>query len=169
MTARYRIEQDTQVSRIDSASRLTATVMKEFPPFRLDTENQCLWRRGDAPDNERVMLTPKAFAVLRYLVERAGRLVTQDQLLDAVWPDTFVQPEVLKYQIADIRGKLGDDPKNPRFIETLPRRGYQFIAAVHDGAAAKPEPSGVAGSDRVLGELWDCLRRSFEGERQIVF
>ena len=85
--------------------------MKEFPPFRLDTENQCLWRRGNNADDERVMLTPKAFAVLRHLVEHAGRLVTQDELLEAVWPDTFVQPEVLKYQIADIRGTLGDRPR----------------------------------------------------------
>jgi len=142
---------------------------KEFPPFRLDTMNQCLWRRADAGEDERVMLTPKAFAVLGYLVEHAGRLVKQDELLEAVWPDTFVQPEVLKYQIADIRSTLGDRPKNPLFIETLPRRGYRFIAAVHDGAAAKPEPCEVAGSDRVLSELWDCLRRTFLGERQIVF
>jgi len=142
---------------------------KEFPPFRLDTINQCLWRRGDAGEDERVLLTPKAFAVLGYLVEHAGRLVTQDELLEAVWPDTFVQPEVLKYQIADIRNKLGDRANNPLFIETLPRRGYQFIAAVHDGAAARPEPSGLAGSDRELGELWDCLRRALHGDRQIVF
>jgi DNA-binding winged helix-turn-helix (wHTH) protein len=142
---------------------------KEFPPFRLDPVNQCLWRRGDAGEDERVLLTPKAFAVLSYLIEHAGRLVTQDELLEAVWPDTFVQPEVLKYQIADIRSRLGDDPKSPRFIETLPRRGYQFIAAVHDSAVAKPKPSELAGSDRMLGELWDCLRRSFHGERQIVF
>src|SRR5271157_2302433 len=148
---------------------LTGANTKVFPPFRLDTINQCLWRRGEAGEEERILLTPKAFAVLRYLVEHAGRLVTQDELLDAVWPDTFVQPEVLKYQIADIRSTLGDDPKNPLFIETLPRRGYQFIAAVHDGAAAKPEPGAPAGSNRVLSELWDCLRRSFQGERQIVF
>jgi DNA-binding response OmpR family regulator len=148
---------------------LTGANTKEFPPFRLDTINQCLWRRGEAGEEERVLLTPKAFAVLSYLVEHAGRLVTQDELLEAVWPDTFVQPEVLKYQIADIRSKLGDCPKNPVFIETLARRGYQFIAAVHDGAAAKPEPGALAGSDRVLGELWDCLRRAISGERQIVF
>src|SRR5271157_579936 len=147
----------------------TGANTKVFPPFHLDTINQCLWRRGEAGEEERVLLTPKAFAVLRYLVEHAGRLVTQDELLDAVWPDTFVQPEVLKYQVADIRSKLGDCPKNPVFIETLARRGYQFIAAVHDSAAAKPEPSAPAGSGRVLGELWDCLRKSFHGERQIVF
>src|SRR5271157_3754587 len=62
--------------------------MKVFPPFRLDPINQCLWRRGEAGQDERVSLTPKAFAVLRYLVEHAGRLVTQDELLEAVWPDT---------------------------------------------------------------------------------
>ena len=148
---------------------LTGANTKVFPPFRLDTINQCLWRRKDAGDDERVLLTPKAFAVLAYLVEHAGRLVTQEELLDAVWPDTFVQPEVLKYQIADIRSTLGDHPKNPSFIETLPRRGYRFIAAVYDRAAANPEPSAPAGSDRVLVELWDCLRKSFHGERQIVF
>ena len=149
----------------DSASAST----KEFRPFQLDTVNQCLWHRGDAANDERILVTPKAFAVLHYLVEHAGRLVTQEELLEAVWPDTFVQPEVLKYQIADIRRTLGDHPKNPLFIETLPRRGYQFIATVHDGAASRPEPSGVAGSDRVLGELWDCLRGALHGDRQIVF
>ena len=149
--------------------------MKEFPPFRLDTENQCLWRRGDAPDDERVMLTPKAFAVLRYLVEHVGRLVTQDELLEAVWPDTFVQPEVLKYQIADIRGKLGDRARNPLFIETLPRRGYRFVAPVTEGesagalAPASPDRGRLVGRERELGALRACLRRALKGQRQIVF
>jgi len=47
--------------------------MEEFPPFCLDAANQCLWRRGDGPEEERILLTPKAFAMLRYLVEHAGR------------------------------------------------------------------------------------------------
>ena len=89
--------------------------MKEFPPFRLDIENQYLLRGG-----ERIALTPKAFSVLQYLVERAGRLVTQSELLEALWPDTFVQPEVLKSHILDIRNALGDDAKDPAFIETHP-------------------------------------------------
>src|SRR5271165_3923700 len=109
--------------------------MREFPPFRLDTLNQCLWRHRENGDDERIRLTPKAFAVLRYLVEHAGRLVTQNELLDAAWPDTNVQPEVLKSQILDIRQTLGDDSKHPRFVETVPRRGYQFIAAVTDTSA----------------------------------
>ncbi|MBZ5609160.1 MAG: winged helix-turn-helix domain-containing protein [Acidobacteriia bacterium] len=107
--------------------------MTEFPPFRLDSENQCLWR-----DTERITLTPKAFFLLKYLVERAGRLVTHTELLESLWPDSFVQPEVLKTQILDIRHALGDDAKAPRFIETQPRRGYRFIAAIENVAASEP-------------------------------
>ena len=110
--------------------------MREFPPFRLDTVNQCLWR-GDAEAGERILLAPKAFAVLRYLVEHPGRLVTHDELFDALWPKTFVQPEVLKSHIAAIRTVLGDDARKPLFIETLSRRGYRFIAPVREGASAR--------------------------------
>ena len=106
--------------------------MKEFPPFRLDGVNQCLWRRVNGAEDQRLLLTPKAFSVLRYLLERAGQLVTQDELLEAVWSDTYVQPEVVKSHIRDLRKMLDDDPKNPQFIETLPRRGYRFIATVAD-------------------------------------
>lgn len=105
--------------------------MKEFHPFRLDPADKSLWR-----DRQRVPLTPKAFAVLQFLVERAGRLVTQAELLEALWPETFVQPEVLKSQILDVRTALGDRPKNPVFIETVPRQGYRFIAPVTDAAVA---------------------------------
>ena len=107
--------QDFQPSPAAGRDVLTGVHTKVFPPFRLDTINQCLWRRGKAGEEERVLLTPKAFAVLSYLVEHAGRLVTQDELLDAVWPDTFVQPEVLKYQIADIRSTAGRRPKESSF------------------------------------------------------
>ena len=149
---------------------------KVFHPFRLDSVNQCLWRLGEAGQDERLLLTPKAYAVLSYLVHHAGRLVTQEELLDAVWPDTFVQPEVLKYQIADIRGILGDSPKKPVFIETLPRRGYRFVAAVLDEeqqpespAPTCPAPVRVVGRTRELGELRACFEKALRGERQIVF
>ena len=110
--------------------------MREFPPFRLDTANECLWR-GRGLGEERLLLAPKAFAVLRYLVEHPGRLVTQDELLEALWPKTYVQPEVLKSHIAAIRAVLGDDARKPIFIETLSRRGYRFIAPVTEDASAK--------------------------------
>lgn len=147
---------------------------KEFAPFRLDTVNECLWRHRDDGDEERIRLTPKAFAVLRYLVEHAGRLVTQSELLEAVWPDTFVQPEVLKSQILDVRHALGDDAKNPRFIATLPRRGYQFIAPIADVAVEMnlgndPPSRKLVGRDAQLDELRHCLQRSLAQQRQVVF
>jgi predicted ATPase len=110
--------------------------MREFPPFRLDTVNQCLWR-GDGVAEERILLAPRAFAVLRYLVEHPGRLVTHDEFFEALWPKTYVQPEVLKSHIAAIRTVLGDDARKPLFIETLSRRGYRFIAPVREGASAR--------------------------------
>ncbi len=148
--------------------------MREFPPYRLDTVNQCLWYRQDSGDDERILLTPKAFAVLRYLVDHPGRLVTHDELLDVLWPDTFVQPEVLKSHIRDIRHALGDDSKSPRFIATLPRRGYQFIAAV--GEASAPADfaveflsSRIVGRNTQLNMLRDCLQRTLANQRQVVF
>src|SRR5580692_10090237 len=101
--------------------------MKSFPPFRLDQTNQCLWR-----GEERILLPPKVFAVLQYLVENAGRLVTQEEILEGLWKDTYVQPEVLRKYILEIRRALEDPPKNPRFIATHPKRGYQFIAPVKE-------------------------------------
>jgi len=148
---------------------------KDFPPFRLDTVNQCLWRRDDSGEDERVPFKPKPFAILRYLVEHAGRLVTQDELLDAVWPDTHVQPEVLKRHIFEVRVLLGDDPKNPTYIETLPRRGYQFIAALRNAspvepiASDTPVQSKIVGRDRDLAELRARFGKAIAGQRQIVF
>jgi DNA-binding winged helix-turn-helix (wHTH) protein len=81
--------------------------MYEFPPFRLDTANQCLLRTGPSEKEVRIQLPPKAFSILHYLVDNADRLVTQYELMDKAWPDTFVQPEVLTSHIRDIRAALG--------------------------------------------------------------
>ena len=154
-------------------SASTSTI--EFPPFRLDTINQCLWRRGDRGEDQRVPLKPKPFAILRYLVDHAGRLATQDELLDAVWPDTHVEPEVLKRHMFEIREVLGDNPRNPTYIETLPRRGYQFIAPIHNAAPAElhlaeiSARTKIVGRDRPLGELRASLQKALAGQRQIVF
>src|SRR5260370_26975350 len=77
--------------------------------------SQCLWRGRDRTDQERVLLTPRAYALLRYLVEHPGRLLTHDELLDALWPNTHVQPEVLKSHIFEVPTALGDDSKKPLF------------------------------------------------------
>ena len=108
--------------------------MKAFRAFRLDTVNQCL-RRGD----KRLAMTPKAYDVLRYLVEHPGRLITQDEILEALWPETYVQPEVLRKYILEIRKVLGDRLDRPLFVETIPKRGYQFVAPVSEEASAGAE------------------------------
>jgi len=108
--------------------------MKLFAPFRLDANNHCVWRNG-----ERVPLPPKTFDVLHYLVEHPGRLVTTDELLEALWEETYVNPEVVRNYIKQIRKALGDSPAEPTFIETVPKRGYQFIASVSDEIPALAE------------------------------
>ena len=107
--------------------------MKFFQAFRLDTANQCLWR-----GQERVAIPPKPYDMLRYLVENPGRLVTQDELLEKLWPETYVNPELIRKYILDIRKILGDRPNKPEFIETVTKRGYRFIAQVVDDSAAEP-------------------------------
>src|SRR5215813_1804115 len=107
--------------------------MKSFKAFRLDTANHILWRDGN-----RVPIAPKAFDVLAYLVGRAGQVVTQDEILEALWPETYVNPEVLRKYILEIRKALGDRAENPEFIETLPKRGYRFIGPVVDDLVEEP-------------------------------
>jgi hypothetical protein len=85
--------------------------MQEFPPFQLDTANQCLWHHRETAPTKRLLLTPKAFAVLPSLVEHVGRLVTQEALLEAVWPETYIEPEVLKSRLFEVRSALGDRPR----------------------------------------------------------
>jgi len=165
--ARYRTPQQHCQRSVSKAN------MKEFYPFLLDTINECLWRQNVDGDSDKIRLTPKGYAVLRYLVEHAGRLVTQSELLEAVWPETFVQPEVLKSQILDIRRALGDDPKHAQFIETLPRRGYQFIApkgpSSEMSAGLEQPPRKLVGRGAALAQLSQSLRAAMRGRRQIVF
>jgi TolB-like protein/DNA-binding winged helix-turn-helix (wHTH) protein/Tfp pilus assembly protein PilF len=112
--------------------------MKSFHPFQLDPENHCLWR-----GEERLQITPKAFDVLRYMVEKAGSLVTQDELLEALWPNTFINPEVLRKYILEIRRVLGDRAENPVFIETVTKRGYRFVAPVTEESPADTPASNA--------------------------
>jgi TolB-like protein/DNA-binding winged helix-turn-helix (wHTH) protein/Tfp pilus assembly protein PilF len=122
--------------------------MKLFQSFRLDAANHCLWR-----GEERVIITPKAFDVLRHLVENAGRLVTQNELLEALWPETYVNQEVLRKYILEIRKALGDQHKNPAFIETVTKRGYRFIAPVTDDSASEPPDLRASNATReALGD-----------------
>src|SRR5262245_44883916 len=109
-----------------------------FPPFRLDMLHACVWRETKA-----ICVTPQAFAVLHYLRGHAGRLVTKEELLNAILPEVYVSDAVLKVCVREIRKVLGDQPKAPRFIETLHRRGYRFIAPLttaHPAVASSQYP-----------------------------
>jgi predicted ATPase len=142
-----------------------------FPPFVLDTLEQCVWRHADCKSQERLALPPKAFAVLQFLIERHDRLVFQNEIIEAVWAHAFVQPEVLKSQILDIRRVLGDSARTPRFIETVHRRGYRFIAPLDKGlmqVILESRPARLVGRDFELNALRECLSKSLIGQRQLV-
>ena len=135
--------------------------MKQFGCFQLDTRNECLWQNGT-----RIGLTPKPFAVLRYLVENPQRLVTHDELLDKLWPETYVQPQVLRTYVLELRKLLGDSVESPRFIRTVPGRGYWFLAQVEDdgGYAADSSAATWAQLDRHWAAAW-ALRGTAAGVR----
>ena len=158
-----------------------------FGRFRLDSTNECLWQGTQA-----IPLRPKAFAVLKLLIEHAGQLVTKQQLLDHVWPATYVSDAVLKASIRQLREAMGDAADAPQYIETAHRRGYRFIGHAPGGRAAVEQdtpapdalapnpprtalpaspapPQNVLGRDRELGKLREWLERAHAGERQVVF
>lgn len=155
-----------------------------FPPFELDLENERLARDG-LP----VELRPKAFAVLRHLAERPGQLVTKDDLLSAVWPDTFVSDSVLKVCVNELRRALGEDASTPSVIQTVHRRGYRFIAnrtgpteasrpsegrsagvrRETDSFAVSAAPTSLAGRDAERRELDRALAEVLAGRRRVVF
>ena len=97
----------------------------EFGGFVLDCQEQALLR-----DGKPVSLTPKAFLLLKTLVENQGRVIPKNELMEAVWPDSFVEEGNLSFTAYFLRKTLGDSSDAPRFIETVPRRGYKFIAPV---------------------------------------
>ena len=165
-----------------------------FPPFRMDVANEQLWREGRL-----VPLQAKAFAVLRYLVEHAGRLVTRRELTDAIWPDTVVSESVLRGYIRTLRDVLGDAAERPQFIETAARRGYRFIgpiapipppplslesrvqSLVSETQSASSHPvqtldprrttldRPLVGREGELALLRRALEKALHGERQVVF
>src|SRR5262249_50507987 len=113
----------------------------EFKPFALDAANRTLFK-----DNEIVHLTPKAVETLLVLVRHAVQVVEKEQLLKEVWPDSFVEEGSLSHNIHELRKALGDDSAEPRYIETIPKRGYRFVAPVKV-AVADAGPIGPAGGE----------------------
>src|SRR5206468_84653 len=97
----------------------------EFGHFRLDPEDRTLIRDGKV-----ISLTPKVLELLVVLLEKSGHVVAKDDLIKAVWPDTFVEEANLTSNISILRKQLGVPPEGGEYIETIPKRGYRFIAAV---------------------------------------
>ena len=98
---------------------------RQGAPLRLDSANAWVWQGEQC-----LQLTPKAFAVLRYLLDHPGRVVTKDELLREGWPDTVVSEWVLTTCIRQIRKALGEEAEAPQYIATVHRRGYRFIAPI---------------------------------------
>jgi len=166
MTAEPNLKEDVLRLRYDS--------------FELDEAEARLTRAG-----QRVPLAPKPFAVLCTLARTPHRLVTKNALLDAVWGHRFVTDSVLKSAISEVRAALGDDPKAPRYIETVSRRGYRFIAAAVDvcppgAAAVQPIGTGVPGhpalaaltalcrGDAALANVIRAVAAALEPERLVL-
>src|SRR5688572_2172196 len=114
----------------------------EFGPFSLDRVERVLRRQGQP-----VPLRPKDFDMLLVLVENNGRIVEKEELLKQVWPDTFVEEANLSHHIFTLRKALGDGDEEARYIETIPRRGYRFVAPV-TGASEAASISEPVQSDR---------------------
>src|SRR5271154_5485154 len=108
-----------------------------FRPFELDTAAGTLRKHGI-----RIKLQPQPYKLLLLLMERAGQVVTREEIQRHVWQDsTFVDFESgINFSINQIRAALGDDAENPRYVETLPRRGYRFIAPI---TTAEPLANGL--------------------------
>ncbi len=114
-----------------------------FGPLTIDLRRAQVWKDGVV-----VGLEPKAFDVLACLVRHRERLVTKDELLDQVWADVFVTPNVLSRAVAQLRKATGDDAHAPRYIETVARRGYRWVAP--DAVEASPgAPPGTSPGARL--------------------
>ena len=131
-----------------SAARL------HFDHFDLD-ELEARLKCGGQP----VALAPKPFAVLCALARTPQMLVTKNALLDAVWGHRFVTESVLKSAISEVRAALGDDPKQPRYIETVSRRGYRFIGAPVPRLASAPAVERNGAGHPALTASRHCARR----------
>jgi DNA-binding winged helix-turn-helix (wHTH) protein/TolB-like protein len=120
----------------DCAIRMKTGSHYEFGEFRLEPAEQLLTRNGRA-----IPLPPKAFDLLVYLVQNHGRLVMKDQIMQAVWSGSFVEEANLTVTISLLRKALGGKESGSQHIETIPKKGYRFLAAVSEvelGAGAMP-------------------------------
>jgi DNA-binding winged helix-turn-helix (wHTH) protein/tetratricopeptide (TPR) repeat protein len=140
-----------------------------FAPFRLDVTNGRLWRGASE-----LAMRPKTLAVLCYLLEHAGRLIPTREIVDAVWAGSHGSEALVKGCIREIRQALGDEAIASRYVETVGRRGYRFVALAVDSAAPAAPLDGeggraaFVGRSRELAELQARLAEALLGTRRIV-
>src|SRR5439155_6956498 len=155
---------------------------RQSVPLRLDVANEWVWQ-----GEQRLQLTPKAFAVLRHLLDHPSRVVTKEELLREGWPDTVVSEWVLTSCIRQIRKALRETAGAPQYLATVHRRGYRFIAPVTtaqpvqrsrfnvQGSTSEPAPStqhpapNLVGREVEVGHVHRWLEKALAGERQVVF
>ena len=140
----------------------------QFGVFAIDTDQRVLLREGKP-----LPLAPKVFETLLILVEHSGRIVSKDELMSRLWPDTFVEDSNLTFNIQQLRKSLGDNARNPAYIETIARRGYRFIAGVEDGDE-NGEISDFLGeqpvSETATVKRWQtpaCAGQNLDNEREL--
>src|SRR5262245_24856170 len=134
-----------------------------FGPFRLDTMHGRVWRGAQV-----TTLRPRSRAMLRYLVEHPGRLVTKAEVRQHVWAGTHVTDTVLRVSVHEIRQALGDAAAAPRYLETIGRQGYRFLpGAVRE--APSPRTTGpLAGRRDDVAAVEQWFERAAQGARQLV-
>ncbi|HEY5445699.1 MAG TPA: winged helix-turn-helix domain-containing protein, partial [Pyrinomonadaceae bacterium] len=127
----------------------------DFGRFRLNTAERILLREG-----EPVPLTPKVFDILITLVENRGQVVGKDDLMKKVWPTTFVEEGNLTQNVSLLRKALGESAGGAQFIETVPRRGYRFVAQINESRAENGisfadglAPAAANGNGKVVEQL----------------
>jgi DNA-binding winged helix-turn-helix (wHTH) protein/tetratricopeptide (TPR) repeat protein len=136
-----------------------------FPPFCLDLTAGRLLQAG-----REVPLRPKTWSVLRHLASKPGVLVSKEELLAEVWPGVAVTDDTLIKSIGEVRQALGDDPKAPRFLETVPRRGFRFVALpVSAGDVDEADDAVFVGREPERDALARHAATAQRGRRQIVF
>jgi DNA-binding winged helix-turn-helix (wHTH) protein len=153
-----------------------------FGSYRLDPHTGQLWR-----GKQEVRLTGKASAVLRLLVARDGQVVTKGELFAAVWPETVVSDAALTSCIQELRKALKDDPRQPRYLKTIHRRGFQFVRSLQNASRIasqltqgkrrkfSPAPSTrhlaptLVGRENELWQLHEWFNKALRGQRQVVF
>jgi AAA ATPase domain len=135
-----------------------------FGPFRLDTVHGRVWQ------GERVTtLRPRSLAMLRYLVEHPGRLVTKAEVRQHVWAGTHVSDSVLRASVQEIRAALGDAAAAPQYLETVGGQGYRFLAVGDLAVPALARPGPIVGRQREVATLQGWFERVATGAHQLAF